>query len=160
MYLPGICERAIENWILSIITRSQRQVRVHQHKHWKSELCRVESNWIRVTHTLVCWVTRRVNYDLIWCQLQRVRCQFQIQFGRDQSTESLGKMWTSPIGRNAINPVYLAWSAGGNRPSANMAGGSQLANRDPTNNWVPASDWCPRYLSPALDDIKQKSQYR
>lgn len=40
-----------------------------------------------------------------------------------------------PVGRNAINPVYVAWSAGGKRTSAIMAGGSQPANRDPTNNW-------------------------
>lgn len=82
-------------------------------------------------------------------------------FGRDQSTESLGPMRKTPIGRNAINPVYVAWSAGGKRPSAIMAGGSQPANRDPTNNWLPASDWCLRYLSPALDDIwKDQSKYR
>lgn len=107
----------------------------------------VRSVSLAQTNTLACWVTRRVNSN-----------PMSMQFGRDQSTESLGPMRISPIDRNAINPVYVAWSAGGKRPSANMAGGSQPANRDPTYNWVLASDWCPRYLSPALDDI-QRDRY-
>jgi len=57
----------------------------------------------------------------------------QIPFGRDQSTESLGPIRKLPVDRNAINPVYVAWSAGGQQRFSHgerIAGGK----RAPTNN--------------------------
>lgn len=126
--LPGKCEKLNfealrklyikKNFFCPKSTSNIQVLRVSSwRKHWKSSQLSDRSVLQRQLPA-----TSRVESNSL---IQNVNANL----GMTKSTVTLGLIRIKVlINRTAINPIYVAWSAGVNRPSVKMVGDSQLAN--------------------------------